>query len=80
MKSNVDNIDIDKLKNIPTNLNNLKSKVDNLDFDKLVPVNVDLSKVCDVMKNDVDGKDVYNATIKNHENKIPNTTNLATSY
>ena len=45
-----------------------------------MPVNVDLSKVCDVMRNDVDGKDVYNATIKNIENKIPNNTNLATSY
>ena len=34
LKSNVDKLDIDKLKNVPTNLSNLKSKVDRLDFDK----------------------------------------------
>ena len=52
-KSNVDKLDIDKLKNVPSNLSNLKSKVDNLDVDKLVPVPVDLSKLSDVVKNDV---------------------------
>ena len=35
---------IDKLKNVPTNLSNLKSKVDKLDVNKLVPFPVDLSK------------------------------------
>ena len=40
-KSNVDKLDIGKLKNVPTNLSNLKSKVDRLD----VPVPVDLSKL-----------------------------------
>ena len=53
LKSNVDKLDIDKLKNIPTNLSNLKSKVDKLDVDKLVPVPVDLSKRSDAVKNDV---------------------------
>ena len=38
-------LDFDKFKNVPTNLNNLKSKVDKLDVDKLVPVPVDLSKL-----------------------------------
>ena len=51
LKSNVDKLDIDKLKNIPTNLRNLKSKVDKLDIDKLVPVSVDLSKLSYVVKN-----------------------------
>ena len=32
LKSAVGKLDIDKLKNLPTNLNNLKSKVDNLMF------------------------------------------------
>ena len=32
-KSNVDKLDIDKLKNVPTNLNNSKSEVDNLNVD-----------------------------------------------
>ena len=36
MKSDVAKLDINKLKNVPTNLNNLKSKVDKLDLDKLV--------------------------------------------
>ena len=57
LKSYVDKLDIGKLKNIPTNLSNLKSKVDKLDVDKLVPV--DLSKLSDLVKNDVVKKDVY---------------------
>ena len=36
----------------------MKSKVDKLDVDKLVPVSVDLSKLSDVVKNDVIKKDV----------------------
>ena len=63
------NVDTDKLKNVPTNLKNLKSKVDKLDFDKLVPVPDNLSKLSDVVKNDVVIKDVYSAKIKNIEDK-----------
>ena len=72
LKSNVDKLGTDKLKNVPTNLSNLKSKEDKLDVDKLVPVPVDLSKLSDVVKNDVVKKDVYNA-----EDKVPDITNLA---
>ena len=36
-----------------TNLANLKIEVDNLDIDKLVPIPVDLSKLSDIVKNDV---------------------------
>ena len=36
----LDKLDIDKLKNIPSNLSNLKSKVDKIDVDKLVPIHV----------------------------------------
>ena len=39
-----------KLKNVPTNLSNLKSKVDKLDVDYLVPIPADLSKLSDVVK------------------------------
>ena len=56
----------------------MKSKVDKLDVNKLVPVPVDLSKLSDVIKNDVVEKDVYNAKIKNIEDKTPYITNLAT--
>ena len=65
--------------NVPTDLNNVKSKVDELDVDKLVPFLVDLSKLSDVIKNDVVKKDVYNAKIKNVEGKIRDITNLATN-
>ena len=41
------------------NLANLKAEVDKLDIDKLVSVPVDLSKLSDVVKNDVVEKDVY---------------------
>ena len=65
------------MKNVPTNLSNLKNKVDKLDVAKLVPVSVDLSKLSDVVKKDVVKKDVYEAKIKNIEDKIPGITNLA---
>ena len=66
-------------KNVRNNLSNLKSKVDKLDFDQLVPVSVDLSKLSDVVKDDVVKKDVYTANIKYIENKIPDITNIATN-
>ena len=44
---------------LKSNLANLKTKVDKLDIDKLVPVPVDLSKLSNVVKNDVVKKDVY---------------------
>ena len=66
------------MKNVPTNLGKLKNKVDRLDVNKLVPVPVDLSKLSDVVKNDVVEKDVYNAKMKNTEDKISDITNLAT--
>ena len=65
---------------------NLKSQIGKLDIDKLseldahklkfVPVN--LSKLSDVVKNDVVKKiHIYNAKIKNIEDKMPDITNLA---
>ena len=78
LKSDVDKLLlIDKLKNVPANLSNWKSKVDKLDVDKLVLVPVELSKLSDVVKNDFNKKDIYNAKIKNIEDKIPDVTNLA---
>ena len=79
LKSDVDKLDIYELEKVLTGLNTLKSKVDKLDVDKLVPVPVDLSKLSKVVKNDVVEKDVYNANIKNIEDKIPDITNLVTN-
>ena len=36
LKSDVDELDIDKLKNVPTSFSNLKIKVNKLDVDKLI--------------------------------------------
>ena len=44
---------------LPTNIANLKTEVDKLDIDKLVPASVDLSKLSNIVKNDVAKKTVY---------------------
>ena len=75
----VDRLDTDKLKNVPTNLSNLKSKVDKLDVDKLIPDPVDLSKLSAVVKNYVVKKDVYKSKMKNIEDKIPDAPNVTTN-
>ena len=48
---------------LKTNLASLKSEVDKLDIDKLAPVPVDLSKLSDVVKNDVVKKTVYDKLV-----------------
>ena len=52
------------MKNVLSNLRNFESKVDKLDVHKLVSVPVDLSKLSDVIENDIVKKDVSNAKIK----------------
>ena len=44
LKTELDKLDINKLKNLPNSLNNLKTKIDKLDIDKLTPVPADLKK------------------------------------
>ena len=77
LRSDVDKVGIDKLKNVPTNSSNLKNQVDKLDVDKLVPA--DLSELSDAVKSDVVKKDVYNAKIKHIEDKVPHITTLGTN-
>ena len=48
---------------LKTNLANLKTEVEKLDSDKLMSVRVDLSKLSDVVKNDVVKKDVYDKLV-----------------
>ena len=67
------------MKDVPTNVSNFKIKVDKLDVDILVPSPVNLSKLSNAVKNDVVKKDLYNAKIKNIEDKIPDVTDLATN-
>ena len=44
-KLDVDELGIDKFKNVPSGLGSLESKVDKLDIDKVKPVLVDLKKI-----------------------------------
>ena len=48
---------------LKSNLASLKTEVDKLDINKLVPVPVDLSKLSDVLKNDVVKKTVYDKLV-----------------
>ena len=50
------------------NLAKLKSEVDKLDIDKLVPVPTDLSKLSNVVKNDVLKKTDYNKVVTKVDN------------
>ena len=61
-------LNIGKLKNVTSNLSNLKSKKDKLDVDKLVPIPIDLSKLSDVVKSDVVKKTEYNELDKKINN------------
>ena len=70
LQSEIHKLDIDKLEKIPIAFNSLKSKVHKVDVDKLLPVPLNLRKLSDVVKNDVVKKDVYNAKIKDIEDKI----------
>ena len=73
-KFDVDKLDTDKLKNAPSNLSNLKSK--QIRCKKLVPVPVDLSKLSDVVNNDVVKRTKYNELVEKVNNINTNTTNL----
>ena len=53
MKAEVDKLDINKLNNVPTSLNNLRAKGDDLAVGKLETVSVDLKKLSDVVDNEV---------------------------
>ena len=67
LKAEVDKLDIDKLKSVPTNLSNLKSEVDKLGIWKSKTTPVNISKLSNVVKSDVVAKDEYNVKIKNIE-------------
>ena len=49
---NISHVDTSSFE-LKTNLSSLKTEVDKLDIDKLIPIPVDLSKLSDVVKNDV---------------------------
>ena len=53
---------------LKSNLASLKTEVDKLDIDKLVPIPVDLSKLSNVVKNDIIKKTEYNKLVKKVDN------------
>ena len=53
---------------LKTNLSSLKTEVDKLDIDKLVPIPNDLSKLSNVVKNDVLKRTVYNKLVAKVDN------------
>ena len=59
---NVTHVDISSFA-LKTNLAGVKTEVDKLDIDKLAPVPVDLSKLSDVVKNDVVQKTVFDKLV-----------------
>ena len=65
---------------LKTNLSSLKTKVDKLDIDKLVPVPTDLSKLSNVVKNDVVKKAAYNKLVAKVDNIDTSRFILKTKY
>ena len=64
----VDKLDINKLINIPTSLNNLKIKVNDIDVGKLKAVPLDLKKLINVVDNEV----VKNTKLNRRKTKVNN--------
>ena len=65
---------------LKTNLANLKTEVDKLDIDKLVPIPNDLSKLSNVVKNDVVKKTVYDKLVAKVNNIDTRAFVLKTKY
>ena len=53
LTAEVDKLDINKLVNVPSILNNVETKVDNLDAGQLKTVPTDLKKLSDIVANEV---------------------------
>ena len=64
---NATGIDTSKLA-AKSDLASLKAEVDKLDIDKLIPVPVDLRKLSDLVKNDVNKKTAYDKLVAKENN------------
>ena len=76
---NISHVDTSRFA-LKSNLASLKTEVDKLDIDKLVPVSVDLSKLSDVVKNDVVKKTVYDKLVEKVRNVDTSRFVLRTKY
>ena len=65
---------------LKANLSSLETEVDKLDINKLVPVPTDLSKLSNVVKNDVVKKAVYNKLVAKVDNIDTSRFILKTKY
>ena len=65
---------------LKTNLSSLKTEVDKLDTDKLTTIPVDLSKLSNVVKNDVVKKTVYDELVAKVDNIDTNDFMLKTNF
>ena len=75
----VDKLDLNKLVNVLTSLNNLKTKVDELDVRKLKTIPMNFKKLNNVVTKEVVKKTVYNklnTKINYLENKISDASTL----
>ena len=64
LKSDANELDIDKSKNVPIDLSSLKSNVETLYFDKLATALADLSKLSNVVNKKLAKRDVYDECFK----------------
>ena len=76
---NVTHVDTSRFA-LKTNLANLKTEVDKLDIDKLAPFPFDLSKLSNVVKNDVVKKTVYDKLVAKVNNIDSSDFVLKTKY
>ena len=79
MRAEADQLDINKLVNVWTSLNNLKIEVDDLDVSEWKTVPVDLKKLINVVDNEfaiITKFNTQNAKVNNFDKKIPNATIL----
>ena len=68
LKSDVDKLDIDKLKNVPSGLISLQIKVDKLDIGILQTTPIELSKLSYIVNNEVTKMTEYNELVKKVNN------------
>ena len=68
LKSDVDKLDDYKLKNVSSSLSSFKGIGDKLDIGKIETTLADVSKLSDVVKNEVFKKTAYNELVKKVNN------------
>ena len=79
LKAEVNKLDINKLIDVLSDLNNLKTKVHDLDVDKLKTVHMDLKKIMDIVSKKVVKNTKFNKLnmkVSILENKISDATTL----